>query len=116
MARGRKATGPATRPPPPPQPAKAMQQVYERFETACNDLDSGLFHLDQPHCYCCMQLFAGAGGSIGRTEDGHVTRCQACSYQVHGKGTRGGQHPEFATTARPNNLCCGCAGCKSIRD
>jgi hypothetical protein len=26
--------------------AKAVQQVYERFETACDDLDSGLFDLD----------------------------------------------------------------------
>jgi hypothetical protein len=39
---------------------QAVEQVYERFETACDDLDSGLFHLDLPHCYCCMQCFAGA--------------------------------------------------------
>jgi hypothetical protein len=37
--------------------AKAVQQVYERFETACDDLDSGLFDLADQHCYCCMQLF-----------------------------------------------------------
>ncbi len=95
-----------------------MQQVYERFETACDDLDSGLFNLADRHCYCCMQFFAGAGskgGSKGLSKDGHLW-CEACSYQVHGKGTRGGKHPEFATTARPNNRCCGCAGCKSIRD
>ncbi len=40
--------------------AKAVQQVYERFETACDDLDSGIFDLDLDlHCYCCMQFFAG---------------------------------------------------------
>ncbi len=90
--------------------AKAVQQVYERFETACDDLDSGLFDLDQPHCYCCMQFFAGAGSSVRRNVGGHVYS-QACSYQVHGKGKRGGQHPEFATTARPNDRCSGCSGC-----
>jgi hypothetical protein len=74
--------------------AKAVAKVIERFETACDDLE----------------FFAGAGGSIGRLW------CEACSYQVHGKGTRGGQHPEFATTARPSNRCCGCAGCKPIQD
>jgi hypothetical protein len=31
--------------------AKAVQQVYERFETACDDLDSGLFDLADQHCY-----------------------------------------------------------------
>jgi hypothetical protein len=35
-------------------------RVFERFETACDDLDSGLFSLDQRHCYCCMIFFAGA--------------------------------------------------------
>jgi hypothetical protein len=50
-----------------------VQQVYERFETACDDLDSGLFDLDQPHCYCCMQFFAGAGRSeVSLKVDGHV--------------------------------------------
>jgi hypothetical protein len=50
---------------------QAVQQVYERFETACDDLDSGLFHLDDRHCYCCMQFFAGAGGSRKVFADGH---------------------------------------------
>jgi hypothetical protein len=50
--------------------AKAMQKVYERFETACDDLDGGLFHLDQPHCYCCMQFFAGAGSSRSHKQGG----------------------------------------------
>jgi hypothetical protein len=42
--------------------AQAVEKVIERFETACDDLDSGLFdfELDQ-HCYCCMQFFGGAG-------------------------------------------------------
>jgi hypothetical protein len=35
-------------------------KVYERFETACDDLDSGpgLFQLDldQPHCSCCSSF------------------------------------------------------------
>jgi hypothetical protein len=62
-----------------------------------------------------MQFFGGAGGTINRTQDGHVW-CQACSYQVHGKGGLGGQHKEFATTARPNNRCSsGCAGCSPVR-
>jgi hypothetical protein len=92
--------------------AKAVQEVYERFETACDDLDSGLFGLDlDRHCYCCMQFFGGAGSTINRPVDGHVW-CQACSYQVHGKGKHGGKHPEFATTARPNDRCpAGCSGC-----
>ncbi len=99
---------------------QAVQEVYERFETACDDLASGLFDLDlDRHCYCCMQFFAGAGSTINRTEDGHVW-CQACSYQVHGKskrgGQHGGQHKEFGTTARPNNRCSsGCAGCSPVR-
>jgi hypothetical protein len=69
---------------------KAVQQVYERFETACDDLDSGLFDLEP---------------------ELETSRCMACSYQVHGLGKHGGQHPEFATTARPNNRCSGCSGC-----
>ncbi len=89
---------------------KAVQQVYERFETACDDLDSGLFDADDLHCYCCMQFFDGAGGSQSCEVDGHVW-CRACSYQVHGWRGNGGQHREFATTARPNNRCSGCAGC-----
>ncbi len=87
-----------------------MQQVYERFETACDDLDSGLFDLDQRHCYCCMQFFGGAGGSQVLNKGGHVWS-RECSYQVHGRGAHGGQHHEFATTARPNNRCSGCSGC-----
>jgi hypothetical protein len=90
---------------------KAVQEVYERFETACDDLDSGLFDADDQHCYCCMQFFAGAGGSQVRNKGGHVY-CRACSYQVHGRGKHGGQHPEFGTTARPNDRCpAGCPGC-----
>jgi hypothetical protein len=90
---------------------KAMQEVYERFETACDDLDSGLFDLDDRHCYCCMQFFDGAGGSQVRNKGGHVW-CRACSYQVHGDGRgNGGQHAEFATSARPNHRCSGCPGC-----
>jgi hypothetical protein len=92
--------------------AKAVQEVYERFETACDDLDSGLFHLDlDQHCYCCMQFCAGARDSKSRKEDGHFW-CRACFYQVHGDGRgNGGQHPEFATTARPNDRCRGCSRC-----
>jgi hypothetical protein len=90
--------------------AKAVQQVYERFEAACDDLDSGLFDLDQRHCYCCMQFFAGAIDELSFTVDGHGW-CRACSYQVHGLGTRGGKHPEFEDTERPNNRCSGCRGC-----
>jgi hypothetical protein len=90
---------------------QSVLKVYERFETACDDLDSGLFHVDQPHCYCCMQFFAGAGSSRSRKVDGHFW-CRACFYQVHGDGRgNGGQHPEFATTARPNDRCRGCTGC-----
>jgi hypothetical protein len=90
---------------------KAVQQVYERFETACDDLDSGLFDADDLHCYCCMQSFGGAGGSESRLEGGHRW-CSACSYQVHGKGKHGGKHTEFATTERPNDRCpAGCSGC-----
>jgi hypothetical protein len=80
---------------------RAVAKVYERFETACDDLDCGLFDLDQRHCYCCMQFFAGAGDNHSFKKGGHVWR-RACSYQVHGLGAHGGQHPEFATTARPN--------------
>jgi hypothetical protein len=93
--------------------AKAVQQVYERFEAACDDLDSGLFDFDlDQHCYCCMQFFAGAGRSErSLKKDGHVW-CRACSYQVHGVGARGGQHREFADAARPNDRCpAGCPGC-----
>jgi hypothetical protein len=69
------------------QSTKAVQEVYERFETAFDDLDSGLFDLDlDQHCYCCMQFFAGAGGSQVLNKGGHVY-CRACSYQVHGVGT-----------------------------
>ncbi len=90
---------------------QAVQQVYERFETACDELDSGLFDLADQHCYCCMLFFGGAGGSESRLEDGRRF-CSACSYQVHGKGKHGGKHPEFATTARPNDRCpAGCSGC-----
>jgi hypothetical protein len=94
---------------------QAVQHVYERFETACDDLDSGLFDLDlDQHCYCCMQFFAGAGSSRSLKKDGHVW-CRACSYQVHGLGTHGGQHSvEFADIARPNNRCpAGCPGRKA---
>jgi hypothetical protein len=98
--------------------AKAVQQVYERFETACDDLDSGLFDLADRHCYCCMQFFGGAGDSHSFKKGGHVW-CEACNYQVHGKGKgkgkRDGQHPEFATTERPNDRCSGCAGCSPVR-
>ncbi len=92
--------------------AKAVQEVYERFETACDDLDSGLFDLDlDRHCYCCMLFFDGAGASKGLLKDGHRC-CQACSYQVHGLGKHGGQHTDFATTERPNDRCpAGCPGC-----
>jgi hypothetical protein len=93
--------------------AKAVEQVFERFETACDDLDSGLFQLDlDKHCYCCMQFFAGAGSGCSFTVGGHVW-CRACSYQVHGdRRGKGGQHREFATTARPNDRCSsGCPGC-----
>ncbi len=89
---------------------QAMQQVHERFETACDDLDSGLFDLDDRHCYCCMQFFGGAVDHKRLKVDGHVW-CRACSYQVHSLGAHGGQHPEFATTARPNDRCSGCSGC-----
>jgi hypothetical protein len=89
---------------------QSVQQVYERFETACDDLDSGLFDLADRHCYCCMQFQASAANSDNRAVDGHRW-CMACSYQVHGKGGKGGQHHEFATTARPNNRCSGCPGC-----
>jgi hypothetical protein len=35
---------------------------------------------------------------------------------ISGKGKRGGQHTEFATTERPNNRCSsGCAGCSPVR-
>ncbi len=87
--------------------AKAVQQVYERFEAACDDLDSGLFDVDDQHCYCCMLFFGGAGDNHSFKKDG-----RACSYQVHGRGRKGGQHREFATTARPNDRCpAGCPGC-----
>ncbi len=92
---------------------KAVQEAYERFEAACDDLDSGLFDraLDQ-HCYCCMQLFGGAGSSHKVKVAGHVW-CRECSHQVQrDRRGNGGQHPEFATTARPNNRCpAGCPGC-----
>jgi hypothetical protein len=52
--------------------ALAVQKIYERFEAACDDLDSGLFSLDQRHCYCCMRFFAGAGGSQSHLVGGHV--------------------------------------------
>jgi hypothetical protein len=51
---------------------KAVQEVYERFEAACDDLDSGLFDLADRHCYCCVQFFAGAANSDNRAEDGHL--------------------------------------------
>jgi hypothetical protein len=91
--------------------AKAVQEVYERFETACDDLDSGLCGLDE-HCYCCMQFFVTARERHYRKQSGHVW-CLACSYQVHGKGSNGGQHKEFATTERPNDRCSGCPGCSA---
>jgi hypothetical protein len=72
-----------------PHRDQAVQHVYERFvlRPACDDLDGGLFDLDDRHCYCCMQFFGGAGGSCSCKVDGRV-RCAACSYQVHGKGAR----------------------------
>ncbi len=84
----------------------------QRFESACDDLDSGLFELNlDQHCYCCMQFFGGAGSSRSLKQNGHVW-CRLCSYQVHGLGTRGGQHRDFATAARPNDRCpAGCPGC-----
>jgi hypothetical protein len=82
--------------------AKAVQEVYERFETAFDDLDSGLFDADDQHCYCCMQFFGGAGNSKSLLKDGHRW-CLACSYQVHGLGARGGtpssRPPRAPTTA-----------------
>jgi hypothetical protein len=61
-----------------------------------------------------MLFFGGAGGSKGLLKDGHRW-CMPCSYQVHGKGRHGGQHPEFGTTARPNNRCpADCPGCGYI--
>jgi hypothetical protein len=94
---------------------QAVQKVYQRFETACDDLDSGLFQLDlDKHCYCCMQFFAGAVDSKSPRVHGHVW-CRACSHQVHGdRRGNGGQHPEFADTARPNDCCsAGCSGCSA---
>jgi hypothetical protein len=91
--------------------AQAVEKVYERFKTACDDLDSGLFDLDQPHCYCCMQFFGGAVGRERFYKGGHVW-CRVCSYHVHGsRDGRGGQHHEFADP-RPNDRCsAGCSGC-----
>jgi hypothetical protein len=60
------------------------------------------------------EFFAGAADSDSRAEDGHLW-CMSCSYQVHGKGKRGGQRPDFATTERPNDRCSGCAGCSPVR-
>jgi hypothetical protein len=66
------------------------------------------------HCYCCMQFFAGAVDTKSIKVDGHVW-CRACSHQVHGdRRGNGGQHPEFATSARPNDRCsAGCSGCSA---
>jgi hypothetical protein len=50
---------------------KAVQEVYERFEAACDDLDGGLFDLADRHCYCCMQFIDGARDSNSRTKGGH---------------------------------------------
>jgi hypothetical protein len=81
--------------------AKAGEKVYERFETACDDLDSGLLDLNlDKHCYCCMQFFGGAGSSVRRNVDGHVW-CMASSYQVHGRDVRGGQHPSSRPPSAP---------------
>jgi hypothetical protein len=89
----------------------ALRRLPPTASASCDDLDSGLFDLDDRHCYCCMQFFDGAGGSEPALKDGRRF-CSACSYQVHGKGKLGGQHPEFATTARPNDRCpAGCSGC-----
>jgi hypothetical protein len=58
-----------------------------------------------------MQFFAGAGDNHSFKKGGHVW-CSRCSYQVYGDGRgNGGQHPEFATTERPNDRCSGCSGC-----
>jgi hypothetical protein len=57
-----------------------------------------------------MQFFAGARDSHTHKVDGHVW-CRACSYQVHGLGAHGGQHPEFAIIERPNDRCRCCPGC-----
>jgi hypothetical protein len=90
-----------------------VQQVYERFESACDDLDRGLFDLADKHSYCCMQFFSGAADSQSLKKDGHGW-CRSCSYQVHGRGRKGGKHPVFADTERPNNRCpAGCRGCSS---
>ncbi len=93
--------------PPEPPPAawseQAVQEVYERFETACDDLDSGLFDLDQRHCYCCMQFFGGAGGSQVLNKGGHVcsasaaTRCTARARTV--ASTTSSRPPRAPTTA-----------------
>jgi hypothetical protein len=56
------------------------------------------------------RFFYGAIDRKRLYKDGHVW-CAACSYKVHSKDGRGGQHPEFATTARPNDRCpAGCLG------
>ncbi len=86
--------------------AKAVERVYERFETACDDLDSGLFDLGEQHCYCCMQM--QFGGAVNRNRvrvDGHLWCC-SCHRQLQA------DRREFATIARPNNRCpAGCPGC-----
>jgi hypothetical protein len=94
--------------------AKAVQQVYERFETACDDLDSGLFDLADRHCYRCMQFFGGARDRNSRAEGGH---------QVHGlqlPGARRGHArwpaPRVRDHRAPQQPLRGSAGCKPIRD
>ncbi len=56
-------------------------------------------------------MTTSTAGSLTSLTGTATTRCLACSYQVHGLGARGGQHPEFATDKRPNDRCSGCSGC-----
>jgi hypothetical protein len=51
---------------------QAVLKVYERFEAPCDDLDSGLFDLNDQHCFCCMEIFAGAASGKTRKVAGHV--------------------------------------------
>jgi hypothetical protein len=85
---------------PPPADRQRFLELVQRYRDA-NPVRGGASGL----------ALGGAGGSESRLEDGRRF-CSKCSYQVHGRGGKGGQHTEFATTARPNDRCCsGCPGC-----
>ena len=87
----------------------AVAAVDQRYETACDDLDSWLFSLDDRHCFICMEFYGGARSSSRSLRVDGRWWCYNCKFLVHGEGSRVGKHPDLETS----HLHClvDCAGC-----